>query len=181
MNKIYTREQRPFLLEIPDFYSDHHCDLLHYQYMSLQPQTINNMARQCLRRSKIDHEFAKLLYNEIEHHIPAHLPYGTGYQYRHSMNAQFTHALTSTGQQFKPHMDGSSRTPSGSKLTRLTFMLYLSTPEQGATQFHDVDGNVVYSCKAVKGKVLLFSHEMQHSGQLVKGCKAIIRNDIFYA
>jgi hypothetical protein len=65
-------------------------------------------------------------------------------------------------------------------MTRLTLLLYLSSPEQGDTCFHDVNDRVVYRCKPEKGKILLFSHGMQHSGELVKGCKVTLRADIFY-
>jgi hypothetical protein len=98
MNKIFTNEPVPFYLEIPGFYTDRECDLIHYQYMTLPTETINNESRQCIRRTKIDHTFADLLYKEIEHHIPSHLAYGTGYQYRSGVNAMFRHCITSTGQ-----------------------------------------------------------------------------------
>jgi len=181
MNKIYTHEHDPFYLEIPNFYSNAECDILHYQYMALEPKVIFNATRQCFCREKLDWELAKLIYNEIEHKIPVYLTYGNWYQYRSGMNGLFRHCITSTNQQFHPHMDASYTTPDGVRETRLTWLLYLSTPEAGDTNFHDYEGNVVKTCKAEKGKVVIFSHEMQHSGAPVKGCKVTLRNDIFYA
>lgn len=179
--QIYTLESDPFYVEIPNFYSSAECDILHYSYMGIQPEIINTSERQCLRRLKLDWTFAHLVYSQLEHYIPVRLDNGQGYQYRYGMNGRFAHVLTSTGQQFKSHMDGSYRTPRGEKETRLSWLVYLSTPKKGATCFHNVYGTIVHKCEAEKGKAVIFSHKMQHSGEIVDGCKATLRGDIFYS
>jgi predicted 2-oxoglutarate/Fe(II)-dependent dioxygenase YbiX len=181
MNKVYTLETDPFYLEIPNFYTADECDMLHYSFMHLHPQMIDTDTRKCIRREKLDWKLSDLVYKEIEHHLPVLIANGTGYQYRTRMNGIFVHVIYSTGEQFKPHMDGSYTTPNGAMETRMTWLLYLSTPKKGATLFHDKYGKVVHRCEAEKGKVVLFSHKMQHSGELVDGCKATLRNDIFYS
>ncbi|XP_028404767.1 uncharacterized protein LOC114527302 [Dendronephthya gigantea] len=90
-----------------------------------------------------------------------------------------------SGQEFKPHFDGSYARDNGEK-SYLTLQLYLNEDfTGGATTFlenrFELSENDV-PCVPKTGRVLVFQHDILHCGSiLVKGRKYCVRTDVMFS
>lgn len=91
------------------------------------------------------------------------------------------------GQEFKPHFDGSYARDNG-EISYLTVQLYLNEGfKGGATTFLENHGRCDFGdndvdCVPKIGRVLVFQHDILHSGsKLKKGRKYCLRTDVMFS
>ena len=91
------------------------------------------------------------------------------------------------GEYFKPHEDGYYIRPDNSEISYITVQIYLNDLKEedgGATTFIKDTYNKIYQDYSVipkVGRVLLFEHELEHEGSILKnGLKYCIRTDVMY-
>jgi len=90
------------------------------------------------------------------------------------------------GQKFNRHKDGSVTNANG-ETSKLSYLIYLNTPDGGETVFREyktVNGERekwTLNVKPVAGNALLFRHHRWHEGTPVNtGEKYVIRTDVFF-
>jgi len=125
-----------------------------------------------------DADFADALLQRIGKYIPSEFE---GWS-RVAINERMRFLRYNPGEFFKPHMDGAYVAPNGDR-TIVTLQLYLNEgAEGGSTRFFAGDDDSNYKdCVPKKGMVLLFQHDMLHSGEkVIKGRKYAMRTDVLY-
>ena len=92
------------------------------------------------------------------------------------------------GEYFKPHEDGYYIRPDNSEMSYITVQIYLNDLKEedgGATTFIENTYNRIYQNYSVipkVGRVLLFEHDIEHEGSILKsGIKYCIRTDVMYS
>jgi len=136
-----------------------------------------------------DEARAQEIYKRIEQFVPEQIPNPSGDLWeRVSLNERLRFLRYGPEQEFKPHMDGCyyrSDGPKKGELSLITIQLYLNEVEKGGeTTFfmrnaEGVEENIAVNPK--KGMVILFQHQVLHSGSpVVSGMKYVIRSDIMY-
>jgi hypothetical protein len=127
-----------------------------------------------------DKVFAEEIFNRVRHAIP----YEWGKYIVTRMNERLRYLRYYPGEYFKPHFDGSYRTPNGSENSKITMQLYLNDDfEGGRTIFlpNNRDNHDTVPFVPKTGSVLLFEHHILHEGEeVLSGCKYAIRSDIMY-
>ena len=92
------------------------------------------------------------------------------------------------GEYFKAHQDGYYIRPDNSEISYITVQIYLNDLKEedgGSTTFIKDTYNKIYQDYSVipkVGRVLLFEHELEHEGSILKnGLKYCIRTDVMYS
>jgi predicted 2-oxoglutarate/Fe(II)-dependent dioxygenase YbiX len=88
----------------------------------------------------------------------------------------------SSGQEFKPHFDGSYVRDNGER-SYWTLMLYLNEGcEGGSTAFLSTHTDEKVEVTPRVGRVLIFQHDLYHSGEpVVSGWKYAMRTDVMFS
>eukprot|EP00042_Codosiga_hollandica_P017963 m.51163 g.51163 ORF g.51163 m.51163 type:complete len:223 (-) comp48245_c0_seq1:585-1253(-) len=86
------------------------------------------------------------------------------------------------GQDFKQHQDGSFVRDNGER-SFMTLMLYLNDDcDGGTTSFYSWDGDSHLAVAPARGRVLVFQHDLLHSGDVVNsGLKYAMRTDVMFS
>lgn len=131
------------------------------------------------------------LFQKIKDYIPKEIDiegiskqeHGTWYL--DSLNSRIRICRYLPNQYFNKHLDG-VHFASAIKQSKLTFMIYLNGSEDflgGRTLFFNSkqDETIIGSYNAEKGDLIIFDHNLWHSGErLIKGEKYILRSDLIY-
>lgn len=102
-----------------------------------------------------------------------------------SLNTRVRYCKYQSSQEFKIHRDGVFYKDADT-FSQMTFLLYLNESDEyqgGDTRFYSEhsEASKVLSIKGDKGDVLLFDHDLWHSGSVVEsGDKYILRSDILF-
>lgn len=138
-----------------------------------------------------DEDFSNRLFSEIKNHIPTTIEVEgiaeveQGAWMIDYLNPRIRICRYLPGQYFHKHLDG-VHFVSESQQSKLTFMIYLNGSEDftgGKTLFFNSkkDDTIIGSYEAKKGDLIIFDHNLWHSGAVVlKGEKYILRSDIIY-
>jgi prolyl 4-hydroxylase len=136
-----------------------------------------------------DAEFAGVIFNRIQHCLPAVLHDSSGLKFDLvGLNERMRILRYSGGGFFKPHYDGSYH-KSSRTFSFLTLMIYLNSGggvdfEGGTTNFlpsNELDDGPATEFVPSEGGVLAFHHRMLHEGAaVIRGTKCCIRTDIMY-
>lgn len=110
----------------------------------------------------------------------AHLPPQIEGEPASGLNPHFRYYRYTGSEAFAPHFDGCVRV--GSRVSKLTFMVYLSDVSKGGeTRFYDNEAKVRFAIPPVRGKALVFNHLILHEGVAVEaGAKYVLRSDVLY-
>jgi predicted 2-oxoglutarate/Fe(II)-dependent dioxygenase YbiX len=126
-------------------------------------------------------EQASEIWKRIKEHIPVTWNF-RGEQWNVvGLNERLRYLRYSPGDFFSPHFDGCYKRENGEQ-SFITLMLYLNEDfEGGATTFLDIDSKAMSKIQPAAGSVLIFQHDIYHSGlEVRKGVKYAIRTDVMY-
>lgn len=114
--------------------------------------------------------------------IKYYLPPEPGKGYATGLNERLRFLRYGPGDYFKAHYDFPYYTPDGNHGTVYTVLVYLNQGYLGGeTVFLLDNGKPYYTFKGETGDVLIFEHEVLHSGHMVlEGVKYILRTDVLY-
>jgi hypothetical protein len=103
------------------------------------------------------------------------------------LNERLSFLKYSPGEYFRAHEDGYYIRPDDSEISYITVQIYLNDVKEedgGATTFiKDTSNGIYQDCSVIPkvGRVLLFEHEIEHEGSILKhGLKYCIRTDVMY-
>jgi len=151
------------------------------------PTSYRNNERQILDSEALSIQ----LFEEIKKYIPAEISIEGISKEEHgtwqldSLNPRIRICRYLPNQYFNKHLDG-IHYASEIKQSKLTFMIYLNGNEEfegGRTLFFNSmkDDTVISSYTPEKGDLIIFDHNLWHSGeQVITGEKYILRSDIMY-
>ena len=110
----------------------------------------------------------------------AHLPPMIEGQPASGLNPRFRYYRYTGSEAFAPHYDGAVRI--GERVSRLTFMVYLTDVARGGeTRFYGDGMQVKYAVRPERGKALVFDHTILHEGVAAdEGTKYVLRTDVMY-
>ncbi len=143
------------------------------------------------RQIKQDEQLSAALFAEIKTHIPERLQtkgigqYEKGEWKLSGLNEKMRVCRYLPNQYFNKHLDGVHHV-SPTVQSKLTFMIYLNGAEDfegGKTLFFNSkeDDTVIASYIPEQGDLIIFDHNLWHSGDIVtSGEKYILRSDILY-
>jgi prolyl 4-hydroxylase len=155
----------------------------------LEGGQMKNPNRNNDRVSTFNQRLTQKLYDRIESLLPDHWEFENEHWLKQGCNTRMSILRYLPGQHYSPHVDVEYVTEDGLSRSFVTAQLYLNEGfEGGATQFiqevgyRSIGEREVLDVVPKTGAVLLFEHELLHTGQrLVSGCKYTIRTDIMYA
>lgn len=197
MNEIndILPDRKEVCLLIKNAFSKEFCDkIISLHDEGFRPANLNypTSYRNNERQVKDDMAFSEHLFKEIKQYIPSKIKvegisdieYGTWTL--KCLNERIRICRYNEGQYFKKHLDGvyyrSRRVQS-----KLTFMIYLNGGNQefkgGRTLFFSSkeDDEIIGYYEPSKGDLIIFDHNLWHSGEEVRGGeKYILRSDILY-
>ncbi len=151
------------------------------------PTSYRNNERQVIDTE----EFSNQLFQEIKNYIPKEIEIQGiskqefGKWKLDSLNSRIRICRYLPNQYFNKHLDG-VHFVSETKQSKLTFMIYLNGCEDfdgGRTLFFNSkqDDTIIESYKPEKGDLIIFDHNLWHSGEeVLNGEKYILRSDIIY-
>eukprot|EP00178_Gracilaria_changii_P015700 TRINITY_DN44028_c0_g1_i1.p1 TRINITY_DN44028_c0_g1~~TRINITY_DN44028_c0_g1_i1.p1 ORF type:complete len:243 (+),score=36.78 TRINITY_DN44028_c0_g1_i1:28-756(+) len=127
-----------------------------------------------------DPQTASLIYERVKSFIPemygTHAPVG--------LNERMRYLRYDGEQKFDAHLDGTYKRPNSEERSLMTFQLYLNDNFEegtGTTRFLEQNGIDGVDVKPRVGRVLVFEHDVLHSGTPpVNGRKYAIRTDIMF-
>lgn len=151
------------------------------------PTSYRNNERQVLNTE----ELSLQLFQEIKNYIPEEIDIkGISKQEQgkwklDSLNSRIRVCRYLPNQYFNKHLDG-VHFVTRTKQSKLTFMIYLNGCEDfdgGRTLFFNskADDTIIGSYEPQKGDLIIFDHNLWHSGETVlNGKKYILRSDLIY-
>lgn len=151
------------------------------------PTSYRNNERQVLDTEELSNQ----LFQEIKNYIPEEIEIKGINREEHgkwkldSLNSRIRICRYLPNQYFNKHLDGVHYI-SATKQSKLTFMIYLNGHEDfvgGRTLFFNSkqDDTILESYKPEKGDLIIFDHNLWHSGEeVLNGEKYILRSDIIY-
>jgi hypothetical protein len=146
-------------------------------------QIIDISYRNNQRWLKFDKKLAETFFEKIKPYIPIEFE-GNPVS---CLNERISFLKYSPGEYFKAHEDGYYIRPDNSEMSYITVQIYLNDLNEedgGATTFIEDKYNRIYQNYNVipkVGRVLLFEHDIQHEGSILKnGLKYCIRTDVMY-
>ena len=147
-------------------------------------QIIDTSYRNNKRWLYFNKKLAETFFEKIKSYIPNEFE---GNQVS-CLNERLSFLKYSVGEYFKPHEDGFYIRPDNSEISYITVQIYLNDLDEedgGATTFTENAYNRIYKDYSVipkVGRVLLFEHDIEHEGSILKnGLKYCIRTDVMYS
>jgi hypothetical protein len=126
-------------------------------------------------------EQAEEIWKRVKEHVPSSLDYYGDQWEAVGLNERLRFLRYNPGDFFSPHCDGCYQRSHGER-SFITLQLYLNEGfEGGATAFLDRMSDAVYPLEPKTGNVLIFQHDIYHSGaEVTKGIKYAVRTDVMY-
>ena len=188
-------DRKEICLLVENAFSEKFCDeIISLHRGGFKPATLDypTSYRNNDRQVKDDIAFSELLFEEIRKHIPSVIEINGISDVEHGiwtlkcLNERIRICRYNEGQYFNKHLDG-VHYRSRSVQSKLTFMIYLNGGNQefegGRTLFFSSkeEDDVIGYYEPSKGDLIIFDHNLWHSGEEVKGGeKYILRSDILY-
>jgi hypothetical protein len=187
--------RKEICLLIQNAFNEEFCDeVIEMNKDDFTPANLNypSSYRNNERQVKDDLAFSEILFEEIKKYIPSvieiegisHVEHGTWIL--KCLNERIRICRYDEGQYFNKHLDGVYYR-SKSVQSKLTFMIYLNGGnkefEGGRTLFFPSkeDDEVIGYYEPSKGDLIIFDHNLWHSGEeVIGGEKYILRSDILY-
>lgn len=137
---------------------------------------INTDIRKSSRCIVDSHAFAEQLWSRIQSYVPTEWKNGETVA---GINERLRILRYYPGDEFKPHVDGSYMSPTGS-LSKLTILIYLNSEYTGGfTTIYGPEGLSPIQPEA--GMVVLQDQSILHSvPPLRTGCKYVVRTEVMY-
>ena len=181
LDNVFTKEECECLIklseEIPENY-----EIAKVSYD--EEQIIDKSYRNNKRWLNFDKKLAETFFEKIKLYIPIEFE-GNPVS---CLNERLSFLKYSPGEYFKPHEDGYYIRPDNSEMSYLTLQIYLNDLDEedgGSTTFIEDIYNKIYQDYSVipkVGRVLLFQHDIEHEGSILKhGLKYCIRTDVMYS
>lgn len=186
--------RKDYCLLIKSAFSHEFCNEIIYKNRSSfkeanshYPTSYRNNQRQVLDNSSLSNK----LFSEIKKYIPSEIFIDGISRVEHgkwkldSLNSRIRICRYLPNQYFNKHLDGVFY-ESEFKQSKLTFMIYLNGKEKfsgGRTLFFNskTDETIIGSYEPQKGDLIIFDHNLWHSGEkVISGEKYILRSDIMY-
>lgn len=192
LNLLPNRKE--FCILIKSAFSNEFCDAIINQKKEFfkkanthYPTSYRNNERQIDDNSQLSEK----LFSIIRDYIPEKITvdgisdYEKGNWKLKKLNPRIRICRYLSNQYFHKHLDGVFY-QSEKEQSKLTFMIYLNSHDEfegGRTLFFKSKENneIIGSYKPVKGDLIIFDHNLWHSGETIKkGEKYILRSDIIY-
>ena len=181
LDNVFTNEECDSLIklseEIPENY-----EIAKVTYDD--EQIIDTNYRNNKRWLNFDKKLAETFFEKIKSYIPIEFE-GNKIS---CLNERLSFLKYSPGEYFKAHQDGYYIRPDDSEISYITVQIYLNdlkTEDEGTTTFIEDVYNGIYKNYSVipkAGRVLLFEHDIEHEGSILKnGLKYCIRTDVMYS
>ena len=181
LDNVFTKQECDSLIklseEIPENY-----EIAKVTYDD--EQIIDTNYRNNKRWLYFDKKLAETFFEKIKSYIPAEFE---GNQLS-CLNERLSFLKYLPGEYFKPHEDGYYVRPDNSEMSYITVQIYLNDLDEedgGETTFIEDVYNGIYKNYSVipkAGRVLLFEHDIEHEGSILKnGLKYCIRTDVMYS
>jgi len=181
LDHVFTKEECDSLIklseEIPENYE---IAKINYE----DEQIIDTTYRNNQRWLHFDNQLAQTFFEKIKSYIPSEIE-GNRVS---CLNERLSFLKYSAGEYFRAHEDGYYIRPDNSEISYITVQIYLNDVKEedgGATTFIKDAYNRIYQDYRVipkVGRVLLFEHNIEHEGSLLKnGFKYCIRTDVMYS
>ncbi len=192
LDNVFTPDECDFFINLSNEHK--------YVNATLNNGTLNTDKRNCLRVMIDDKEIANNIYERIKEYIPEK-PYSSKYKNmrRKELNERLRFIRYDDGHFMDKHKDGifnriddpnydsNNKSYDDCDMSFYTIIIYLNDGyDGGETSFirRSKSGGIQeYIIKPVKGRVLIFQHNLLHEGKLLKGNipKYIIRTDVMYS
>jgi Rps23 Pro-64 3,4-dihydroxylase Tpa1-like proline 4-hydroxylase len=181
LDNVFTKEECDNLIklseEIPENY-----EIAKVTYDD--EQIIDTNYRNNKRWLNFDKKLANTFFEKIKSYIPIEFE-GNKVS---CLNERLSFLKYSPGEYFRAHQDGYYIRLDDSEISYITVQIYLNdlkTEDGGETTFIENAYNGIYKNYSVipkVGRVLLFEHDIEHEGSILKhGLKYCIRTDIMYS
>ena len=181
LDNVFTKEECDSLIklseEIPENY-----EIAKITYDD--EQIIDTSYRNNQRWLHFDKKLAETFFEKIKSYIPIE------FEGNHvsCLNERLSFLKYSAGEYFRAHEDGCYIRPDNSAMSYITVQIYLNDVKEedgGATTFIKDTYNRIYQDYSIipkVGRVLLFEHDIEHEGSILKnGLKYCIRTDVMYS
>jgi Rps23 Pro-64 3,4-dihydroxylase Tpa1-like proline 4-hydroxylase len=180
LDNVFTKEECDNLIklseEIPENY-----EIAKVTYDD--EQIIDTNYRNNKRWLNFDKKLAETFFEKIKSYIPIEFE-GNKVS---CLNERLSFLKYSPGEYFRAHQDGYYIRPDDSEISYITVQIYLNDLKEedgGETTFIEDKYNGIYKNYSVipkVGRVLLFEHDIEHEGSILKhGLKYCIRTDVMY-
>jgi hypothetical protein len=181
LDNVFTKEECDSLIKLSEETPDNY-EIAKISYDD--EQVIDTNYRNNQRWLKFDKNLADTFFNKIKSYIPIEFD-GNPVS---CLNERLSFLKYSTGEYFRAHEDGCYIRPDNSAMSYITVQIYLNDVKEedgGATTFMKDTYNRIYQDYSVipkVGRVLLFEHDIEHEGSILKnGLKYCIRTDVMYS
>jgi Rps23 Pro-64 3,4-dihydroxylase Tpa1-like proline 4-hydroxylase len=181
LDNVFTKEECDTLIKLSEKIPENY-EIAKISYDD--EQILDTSYRNNQRWLNFDKKLAETFFEKIKSYIPIEFE-GNPVS---CLNERLSFLKYSPGEYFKAHEDGYYIRPDNSEMSYITVQIYLNDLNEedgGATTFIQDTNNRIYQDYSVipkVGRVLLFEHELEHEGSILKnGLKYCIRTDVMYS
>jgi Rps23 Pro-64 3,4-dihydroxylase Tpa1-like proline 4-hydroxylase len=181
LDNVFTKEECDSLINLSEEISENY-EIAKISYND--EQIIDKSYRNNQRWLNFDKKIAETFFEKIKSYVPIE------FEGNHvsCLNERLSFLKYKPGEYFRPHEDGYYIRPDNSEMSYITVQIYLNDLKEedgGATTFIKDKYNRIYQNYSVMpkvGRVLLFEHDIEHEGSILKnGLKYCIRTDVMYS
>lgn len=181
LDNVFTKEECDSLIKLSEETPENY-EIAKISYDD--EQIIDTTCRNNQRWLDFDEKLAQTFFEKIKSYIPIEFE-GNPVS---CLNERLSFLKYSAGEYFRAHEDGYYIRPDNSEMSFITVQIYLNDVKEedgGATTFIKDTYNRIYQDYSVipkVGRVLLFEHDIEHEGSILKsGLKYCIRTDVMYS
>ena len=181
LDNVFTKEECDTLIKLFERIPENY-EIAKINYDD--EQIIDKSYRNNKRWLNFDKKLAETFFKKIKPYIPIEFE-GNSVS---CLNERLSFLKYSTGEYFRAHEDGYYIRPDNSEISYITVQIYLNDLKEedgGATTFIKDTYNRIYQDYSIipkVGRVLLFEHDIEHEGSILKnGLKYCIRTDVMYS
>lgn len=181
LDNVFTKEECDSLIKLSEETPENY-EIAKISYDD--EQIIDTSYRNNQRWLHFDKKLAETFFEKIKSYIPIEFEGNIV----SCLNERLSFLKYSTGEYFRSHEDGYYIRPDNSEMSYITVQIYLNDLKEedgGATTFIKDAYNRIYQDYSVipkVGRVLLFEHDIEHEGSILKnGLKYCIRTDVMYS
>lgn len=180
LDNVFTNEECECLIKLSEETPENY-EIAKVNYYD--EQIIDTNYRNNQRWLHFDKRLAEIIFEKIKSYIPNEFE-GNPVS---CLNERLSFLKYSPGEYFRAHEDGYYIRPDNTERSYITLQIYLNELNEedgGATTFIKNTFNKIYQDYSVipkVGRVLLFEHNIEHEGSILKnGLKYCIRTDVMY-
>ena len=181
LDNVFTKEECDNLIKLSEENPENY-EMAKVSYDD--EQILDTSYRNNKRWLNFDKKLAETFFKKIKSYIPIEFE-GNSVS---CLNERLSFLKYSTGEYFRAHEDGYYIRPDNSEMSYITVQIYLNDLKEedgGATTFIKDTYNRIYQDYSIipkVGRVLLFEHDIEHEGSILKnGLKYCIRTDVMYS